>query len=35
MNLEKQLSKESATEYQIGIDRLVKSIKKHYASWTD
>ena len=35
MNLEKQLSKESATEFQNGIDRLVEGIKKHYANWTD
>ena len=35
MNLEKQLIKESATEFQSGIDRLVEGIKKHYASWTD
>ncbi|MAD59827.1 MAG: hypothetical protein CMB81_05805 [Flammeovirgaceae bacterium] len=34
MNLETQLNKDSATEFQSGIDRLVEGIKKHYASWT-
>tara|TARA_R100000008_G_C3520827_1_gene133893 strand:- start:31 stop:420 length:390 start_codon:yes stop_codon:yes gene_type:complete len=34
MSLEKQLNKDSATEFQNGIDRLIEGIKVNYSNWS-
>ena len=34
MSLENQLNKDSATEFQNGIDRLIEGIKVNYTNWS-
>ena len=34
MSLEKQLNKDSATEFNNGIDRLIEGIKVNYSKWS-